>query len=117
MTSLEEYTATGGMLNAYQSAVQLASYCTTEEKPLALTKVWPNPTQRDLNIEIQVAESGNIKVQIFNLLGVQLQEQDYVLLNFQSTVLTLELSALPQGYYLVSIEKEGQRVVQPFLVQ
>mgnify|MGYP001548597146 FL=1 len=117
MTSLEEYTATGGMLNAYQSALQLAAYCTTEQKPLELTKVWPNPTQRELNIEIQVAESGNYKVHIFNLLGSKLYEQDYVLLNFQSTILSLKLSALPQGYYLVAIEKEGQRVVQPFLVQ
>lgn len=117
MTSLSEYTATGGMLNAYQSAVQLASYCATEEKPLALLNVWPNPTRSLLNMDVQVAESGNYKVVIFNLLGAKLYEKDYVLLDFQSAALSMELSFLPQGYYIVSVEKDEQRVVKPFLVQ
>lgn len=117
MTSLAEYTATGGMLNAYQSAVQLASFCAIEDKPLALMNIWPNPAQRELNMEVQVEESGQYKVAIFNLLGAKLYESDYVLLDFQSTILSLELSFLPQGYYIVSVEKDEQRVVKPFLVQ
>lgn len=117
MTALAEYTATSGMLNAYQSAVQLASFCNPVEKPLALMKLWPNPAQRELNLEVQVAESGNYQVAIFNLLGAKLYEKDYRLLDFQSATLSMELSFLSQGYYLVSVEKEEQRVVKPFLVQ
>jgi hypothetical protein len=117
LPALEEYTATSGMLNAYQSAVQLASYCNNEAKTFSLMNIWPNPTQSDLNLEIQVAESGNYTLSVFNLLGAKLYQRNYVLLDFQSAILSLELSFLPQGYYVVSVEKDEERVVKPFLVQ
>jgi hypothetical protein len=68
-------------------------------------------------MDVQVADSGHYKVVIFNLLGAKLYEKDYVLLDFQSAALSMELSFLPQGYYIVSVEKDEQRVVKPFLVQ
>ena len=68
-------------------------------------KVYPNPAKDVINIELNAVISGNMEVEIMNLLG---QRLDRTSVNDNRT--TVNISSLPSGCYLVNCYNEGIKV-------
>lgn len=102
-------TPDGRYLYVYQSAgflgrVDLESIVGTEEvSPDAITpaKVYPNPTDGLLRVDLP-QDAGTAQVLLFDLHGRQVQQQ---IANTPN--LTLDLSTLPSGMYLLKVQGDG----------
>ncbi len=72
--------------------------------------VYPIPTEEELNIELPVFDKG--KMQILNLAGRVLVEEDITENNFQ-----WDVSGLSSGLYFIKFEVDGKTVVLNFITK
>ena len=68
-------------------------------------KVFPNPANNVLNVEINASATGNFKVDVVNLLGQKMQDAEVT-----DKKAALNVSALPAGTYLVVAYRDGIKV-------
>jgi hypothetical protein len=66
-------------------------------------KVYPNPLQQDLNIEI--GNLPNLSIYMFDALGKQVKAHNNISNNF-----SFQVADLPKGYYLLQIISEGKQM-------
>jgi len=85
----------------------------TVSEPIAF-KVYPNPAQRILNIEIDKSKFTNVKYEVINSIGVTLQSGDIA---HQASTFQVGLADYSDGLYFLRLTtKEGQSTTS-FVVQ
>lgn len=68
-------------------------------------KVYPNPTQDNVNVEINSSIDGNMQVDLLNMLGQKINMTKAV--NHKATI---DVSSLPAGCYLVDCYRDGIKI-------
>lgn len=76
--------------------------------------IYPNPVEHDVNIMFDVQADGLVNVQIFDSNGV-LKTQVAKNITKTTPAVSLDLTELPSGFYLVVAEKDGERAVKKLL--
>ena len=76
-----------------------------------VNKIWPNPFQNELNIELAETVNGPVELKIFNLLGQVVFNQVYQPGN-TSGILRCEAAYLPEGMYFVTVKSKNKRYSQ-----
>lgn len=74
-------------------------------------RVQPNPSNGQMRLEFFAHQSADVQIEVFNMLGQRLHGEQIA----QASGLTqrqLDLSALPEGNYLLQIAYQGQRHVE-----
>lgn len=106
--NLQEFTASGGRLNLFNSLLNLSN-CETDLDELAILNIYPNPFFDEINIEFRTPDFEKYELQITDMLGRRVLSTKFSTLPFTESVLRLELSQLPVGMYLLHItETEGR---------
>lgn len=77
---------------------------------------YPNPSQNDLNISLGLAESGPVKIEIFNTLGQNIFQMDLGILPEGKTVKEIDISSLKTGIYLVSVSQNESKAFRKISV-
>ena len=65
--------------------------------------VYPNPVENVLNLDLKLEESDNVSVTIMNSLGETVKTKSFGKVSTGSSVLTLDLSDLASGAYVISV--------------
>ncbi len=102
-------TPDGRNLYAYQSAgflgrIDLENIVKTDEVPrsaITQAKIYPNPTNGLLFVDLP-QNTGTAQVVLYDLHGRKVQQQ-----TSNTSVLPLDLSALPNGMYLLKVQGDG----------
>jgi hypothetical protein len=83
---------------------------------IAAMTVYPNPVTSTLNMRMVSGVNGPVNVRIFNILGEKILEANY---GAQSAgqLITLDLSALPQGMYILSVSGNQLHYEQKLIVR
>jgi hypothetical protein len=79
-----------------------------ENKSLSLSKVYPNPVKDIVTVELQAAVAGDIQVNLYNILGVQVKVWDSVYLSQGDQQIRLDLSLIKSGVYILKITQSGK---------
>jgi hypothetical protein len=107
--------ATGRILNAGIDYATVAVN-TTEVVASNLVKVFPNPFQGQLNLELNLEQAADVNVQLFNALGQLVGTQTYGTLMGQQT-LNFNAPALANGLYTVVVKAGNQVSTQRVVMQ
>jgi photosystem II stability/assembly factor-like uncharacterized protein len=92
--------------NIYHWANKAASL-STPQRHLLLTKVFPNPTENVINIEIPeevFPKMGEISIEVIDFMGNLLMEKCFHDHNIEREFLNLDVSTLASGSYLIRIK-------------
>ena len=79
-----------------------------EKKTFSLSKVYPNPVKDIVTVELQAALAGDIKVNMYNILGVQVKSWDPIYLPQGDQQIRLDLSLIKSGVYILKITQSGK---------
>lgn len=79
-----------------------------------LLKVFPNPANNSLTVDISNVTAGTYKIEFLNLLGELCNQYDYYLTN--NKVLQLPLESLADGIYCLRINKDNLIVAYQTIV-
>ena len=111
-------TATGGMLNVYNSLILLQESCTVEEveQNIKVNKIFPNPTNNQVFIEYQTSDFGVYAVQIFNSLGQVVLRDELKPAPFGPRKEAFNLQNLAPGVYHIMIDTEQERITRKVMV-
>jgi hypothetical protein len=73
----------------------------------SITKIYPNPTSNEINVDIQTKQSTDIQIKIIDLKGAEMYSKKIVAPKGQ-LLHTINVSDYPQGLYIIQlIDKEG----------
>lgn len=94
---------------SYNGCSQKAYYTAPSgvEELAAMTgiKVYPNPAENFINVEVNAAVTGNVQVEMFNLLGQKIST-----VTAEDRKARLDVSALPAGCYVIDCMSDGVKV-------
>ncbi|MEO1628249.1 MAG: T9SS type A sorting domain-containing protein, partial [Bacteroidota bacterium] len=80
-------------------------------------KLFPNPMQSELYLQISSVVSGDLSVAVFDISGRQIRQLDLGRISTGSSQETLPLGDLEQGLYLIDVRIDGQPVALTKLVK
>jgi Subtilase family/Secretion system C-terminal sorting domain len=129
LPSLQNITATGGLLDIYNSLKYLHSYCIARPKEREegnfediylsgrdFLRISPNPTEDVLKVEYAIKDFTAIKFRVFNILG---QEMQFELVEqaepFEPQSFTINVSDWAAGTYFINIYDLGKGISRKFL--
>ncbi|MDX2284959.1 MAG: T9SS type A sorting domain-containing protein [Bacteroidia bacterium] len=78
--------------------------------------IFPNPTAGRLFVEMEADRLVDLELQLTDLSGRAVQEPA-ALRGTGSLRKTLDLSTLPEGYYMLGIRRAGGREIKSFMIQ
>lgn len=81
----------------------------SEDAPLVIEKIYPNPTSGQLNIQIHLAQSQELNIFVTDIIGRRLIEEK-VFGNEGQLEYPLNVEALPDGQYFISIF-DGEKIM------
>lgn len=81
----------------------------------SLGKVFPNPASDYFNIEFSATANGTLTIEILDTQGKLLQTENRVLQNGETTV-TVNISSLKSGHYIVLLKNAGKTTGIPLIV-
>jgi oligosaccharide 4-alpha-D-glucosyltransferase len=83
----------------------------------AIEKVYPNPAKEKLNIDLQIIENANYKMELFNMKGLMVCDAEYLLSKgFQSHEFILP-NGLNKGIYLFKITSDNTVFVKKVIIE
>jgi hypothetical protein len=88
---------------------------TALDKEKATAKLYPNPAKNKVELEVKGFEQGQIQVQIIDINGKKLRDDQRFLFNGNENI-TLMFS-LPQGIYFVVLRQAKKLVKMKMMVQ
>jgi hypothetical protein len=110
-------TLTGGRLNIAKSFNRLRLLKGMPIGNLAITKVYPNPAQSQVNFALRLPEKyENITISISNTLGEIISERKISDKDLFSEYLQLDTSLYSSGIYFVSLTSELFKISKKFVV-
>jgi hypothetical protein len=71
-------------------------------------RMWPNPVQQYLQLELGLDEASQVDVRFYDLLGQQVYFQDLGRVLVGKQIRSIDLSLLPTGSYVVKIESNNR---------
>jgi subtilisin family serine protease len=110
--NLKNKSLSGGRLQIGQAMQRLVEVYSVPEKTKIL-KIFPNPAQNQLQIQLALAEAGNFGIEIINPLG-QVVDIQSIKTDFPTqNIWDLDISRLKNGWYMLRLsgEKESQNLV------
>lgn len=109
----------GDAAASLSSALTITEKATSSAFDVALLpatiNAYPNPVEAQLNLKIQIKESGRYFLTLHDMLGKELQRETIQLLNGENLE-TLNVSNLAAGHYAVRIS-DGKRVATQQIVK
>lgn len=113
---LADENATGGYLNAH-SALQCVHnkyYVPETSNSLSITKIYPNATTEDLNVEYAVKDAQKtIKVVVYDILGKKVKED--TIDPTTDNPMFIRVSDLPAGVYALSFIQDKNVATEQFI--
>lgn len=85
-----------------------------EENNINQINIYPNPIREQLNINYSSATESETIISIMNISGKTVQQQ-ITDVNQGANTLQMNTSSLPKGYYIISIQNNGQVHSQKFI--
>jgi len=79
-----------------------------ENKSLSLSKVFPNPVKDIVTVELRTTIAGDIQVNLYNILGVQVKTWESIHLSQGNQQIKLDLSLIKSGVYILKIAQSGK---------
>jgi hypothetical protein len=73
------------------------------DQPLAITSLWPNPTNGELNVEVFLADDVNVSVEVTTITGQQATVPQAVTVGKGSARTTIDVSGLAPGSYMLRL--------------
>ena len=112
----------GAIYFDYNSAIYTNQVLNTIVAPTGITampqaevKIYPNPTSGALNVELNSALQGKVKLRIQNLLGQTITEEQKDVAEGRSVV-TLSVAQLTPGVYILSlVDEQGKSAIAKFV--
>ena len=86
-----------------QFIVKAKSTATEENNAINAVKITPNPINNDLNLKATFTNNNDVKVQIFNVLGAKMFEQNYANTVYLNTM--IDCQNFTNGIYFVKINQ------------
>jgi len=83
----------------------------------ALSHVYPNPTNSQINIEIELPRKTMVITNIFNVLGEKVFGKEYGIMQEGYHTLKIELSNIPSGIYFLEVQMESKYIRKFTLVR
>ena len=77
-------------------------------------QIYPNPVEHDANFRFDLRNDSKVNIQIFDLQGVVRYQMTENVSKANPSV-SLDLTSLPSGTYMVAAEKDGERMVQKMI--
>lgn len=87
-----------------------ASISISENQPYSISKVYPNPVKDIVNIELVTTSFENIRISLFNIMGVEVKVWDPFYIPEGGQLLNLNLSELKSGVYIIKFTN-GNRII------
>jgi hypothetical protein len=89
-----------------------------ENKPVTLNRVnlYPNPVSDQLYLDLDLAKSGNVTIRVIDLLGRQMLKNDLGNQNLGKVKHIANVSQLPTGTYIVTIETALGMDTRPIVI-
>ena len=69
---------------------------------IKISDVFPNPVQQELNIDVELAYSSNLIIELYNILGKKIIESSYSLTDGKHTI-TIPVDEISKGIYFIHI--------------
>ncbi|MCS7036458.1 MAG: Omp28-related outer membrane protein [Saprospiraceae bacterium] len=109
--------ATGRIINAEMTPIPFVSTSSPEVKtePLRLSMA-PNPVVEDAIITVQLEETADVHIRVFNAMGIQVAERIYDNVSGRQ-FLPFQAGSLPNGMYTLVATAKGHVVSTPFAIQ
>jgi len=86
----------------------LISEMIIENQSFVIKKIFPNPVKDLVTIDVKTVSSGNIQVNLYNILGSEVKKYDPIFLSEGDQQFQLDLSTLKQGIYILKANMSGQ---------
>lgn len=108
------YAVTGTLLKGLP-AVAYISFETAATMPAGNSiEVYPNPFVREINIKLTSSNNSSLKITMTDILGKVVYSRSFA----ASSTFTLDVSALPKGVYVLSIQDaEGKNLVRKKMIK
>ena len=111
-TAIIEVTAEDGDSQRTYTVNYIASTTSVDDTDKSIFSIYPNPAGNFINIS-HSGYSSNLNVRIFNLTGQKMLEQ-----RFSGNDLSIDISSLSPGVYLISLENETDgKIIKRFMKQ
>lgn len=78
-----------------------------ENESLFLTNLYPNPTQKDINIVLQAAYKQNISLEIWSCMAEKVASQSFENIEIGETKLIFSVENLAKGMYFLKVKSEN----------
>jgi len=78
--------------------------------------IFPNPSSGVINLDVSLPHADNLKVGIYNLLGSSVLIREGIHMGDQQ-VLTLDLSSLPKGIYILTLIGDNYNQTRKLIIQ
>lgn len=82
----------------------------TESSTYAVTKVYPNPVKDVVNIDIKAVAAENIKISLFNIMGVEVKVWAPFYIPEGGQLINIDLVEFKSGVYILKFTN-GTRVI------
>ncbi len=102
------------ILNAFEIDLSSIFTSTQEFKYAKLSEIYPNPTNNNTFINIDLQEENNVNINVINLLGKTVYNYNNSI--FGQNKIKLETSDLPNGIYLVEINIGNEKVTKKLVI-
>ncbi|HTA83181.1 MAG TPA: C10 family peptidase [Bacteroidia bacterium] len=77
-------------------------------------KLYPNPTKGTVTAEVNLEQSSNVQVQVFNALGQMVQQSHWD--NVSNATYTIDLSAQANGMYFVKLTSDKATITKKIML-
>ena len=84
--------------------------------PMTAVRVYPNPATDVLNIEVNASQSSDMSINVFNIMGQKVQEQN-VNINAGINTNSINTAELASGIYFVTVKANGFENTMKFIVK
>jgi len=88
-----------------------------ENDLFTVSKVYPNPANSNLNIMLNLKQASAVSVKLFNVLGSEMESQNYTTVPFGNSRLELNVNQLPAGVYMCNIIAGGYTTTQRIVIE
>jgi BNR/Asp-box repeat. len=85
--------------------------------PLTNVKVYPNPAVETLNIEINASQASDVHIDIYNITGQKVAEENLAALSIGINARQISISNLTTGVYFVTVKANGFEETQKLVVK
>ena len=100
----------GGL--SFYTEKQIVSTTTATQTNQRIVKIHPNPTSTQLTVTLAIENKKDISYSICNLMGQEIERQ---VLATKNTIHRLNVERLGAGIYLLTMQVDGQSIVQKFI--